>query len=148
MRDRHARRVLGSLKDVSLDRDAVIAKHGVEPESIPDLLALVGDTADGIPGLDGWGKSSAAKLLMHYKHIVDIPANHATWKVSVRGADKLSATLEANRETAELYRVLATLRIDCPIPCSPDELVWRGVDREKLAAICDELGVSVDSIKL
>jgi 5'-3' exonuclease len=135
-------------KDVTLDHDAVIAKHGVEPESIPDLLALVGDTADGIPGIDGWGKSSAAKLLAHYKHIVDIPANHATWKVSVRGADKLAATLNANRETAELYRVLATLRIDCPIPCTPDELEWRGVDREMLGGICEELGVSAEAIKL
>lgn len=131
-------------KDATLDRDGVIAKHGVEPASIPDLLALVGDTADGIPGLDGWGKSSAAKLLAHYKHIVDIPADHTTWKVSIRGADKLAATLNANRETAELYRVLATLRIDCPIPCSPDELAWRGVDRDKLGAICEVLGVSAD----
>ena len=109
---------------------------------------LVGDTADGIPGLDGWGKSSAAKLLAHYKHIVNIPADHTAWKVSVRGADKLAATLNANRETAELYRVLATLRTDCPIPCSPDELAWRGVDTEKLGAVCEMLGVSADSYKL
>ena len=135
-------------KDATLDRDGVIAKHGVPPASIPDLLALVGDTADGIPGLDGWGKSSAAKLLAHYGHIANIPADHAAWKVSVRGADKLAATLNASRETAELYRVLATLRIDCPIPCSADELAWRGVDRAKLDAICAELGVSVDSLKL
>ncbi len=135
-------------KDQALDRDGVIAKHGVEPESIPDLLALVGDTADGIPGLDGWGKSSAAKLLSHYTHITAIPENPATWKVSVRGADKLAATLNANRDTAELYRVLATLRIDCPIPCSPDELAWRGVDTDKLDEVCEILGVSADAFKL
>lgn len=135
-------------KDQTLDRAAVIAKHGVPPESIPDLLALVGDTADGIPGLDGWGKSSAAKLLSHYGTIANIPDDHARWKVSVRGADKLAATLRDHREDANLYRVLATLRTDCPIPCAPDELEWKGVDREKLGAVCEELGVSADAFKL
>jgi 5'-3' exonuclease len=135
-------------KDQTLDHDAVIAKHGVLPESLPDLLALVGDTADGIPGLDGWGKSSAAKVLMRFGHISNIPDDHAKWNGTVRGADKLAATLRDNREVANLYRVLATLRIDCPIPCSPDELAWNGVDRDKLGAVCEELGVSADAFKL
>lgn len=135
-------------KDVTLDRTAVIAKHGVPPASIPDLLALVGDTADGIPGLPGWGKSSAGKVLSAWGHIPAIPADPAAWKVSVRGADKLSATLEAHRAEATLYTTLATLRLDCPIPCDLEDLRWTGPDRAALEAICDELGLDVGSLRL
>ncbi len=135
-------------KDVTLDHAGVVAKHGVEPESIPDLLALVGDTADGIPGLPGWGKSSAGKLLTQWKHIPAIPADPLAWKVSVRGADKLAATLEAYRAEATLYTTLATLRLDCPIACDLADLRWAGVDRPALAAICDELGLERGLIRL
>ena len=132
-------------KDAYLDEDAVIAKHGVRPASIPDLLALVGDTADGIPGLDGWGKSSAAKVLMAFGTIENIPDDHAAWKVAVRGADKLAATLRARRADAMLYKTLATLRVDCPIDTSA--LAWRGVpDAGALAALCAELEVSVPEL--
>jgi 5'-3' exonuclease len=135
-------------KDQTLDEAAVIAKHGVPPESIPDLLALVGDTADGIPGLEGWGKSSASKLLTAYGHIPDIPDDHARWKVALRGADRLARTLRDQRAEATLYRTLATLRIDCPIACAQADLAWRSVDRPALDAICDELDIPAGSIRL
>lgn len=135
-------------KDVTLDEDAVVAKHGVLPASIPDLLALVGDTADGIPGLPGWGKSSASKVLMAYRQLDAIPADVKAWTVVPRGADKLAAVLTARRADADLYRVLATLRLDCPIPCDAEHLRWRGANREALAAICAELGIAADSIRV
>ena len=135
-------------KDVVLDEAAVIGKHGVPPESIADLLALVGDTADGIPGLTGWGKASAAKVLTAWRHLDRIPDDPASWGVAVRGADRLAASLREHREEALLYRTLATLRTDCPIACTPEELAWRGPDRAALAALCDELGLAADSIRL
>jgi len=135
-------------KDQTLDEAAVIGKHGVAPASIADLLALVGDTADGIPGLPGWGKSSAAKLLTVYRHVPDIPDDHTAWTVTPRGADRLSHALRAQRAEVTLYRTLATLRIDCPIVCDAAALAWRGVNRPALDAICDELGVEPGSLRL
>jgi len=135
-------------KDVTIDEPGVIAKHGVPPASIPDWLALVGDTADGIPGLDGWGKSSAAKILTAHGHIQDIPDDPAKWKASVRGAEKLAASLRENRADAMLYQKLATLRIDCPIVCDVDALAWRGVNEPLLAALCDEIGLARDSVRV
>ena len=135
-------------KDHALDEAGVIAKHGVPPASIPDLLALVGDTADGIPGIPGWGKSSAAKLLTAYRHIPAIPDDHATWTVTPRGSDRLAGMLRAQRTDADLYRTLATLRTDCPITCDAVSLAWRGVDRPALEAMCDELGIEPDSVRL
>ncbi len=136
-------------KDVVLDEPAVIAKHGVPPASIPDLLALVGDTADGIPGLAGWGKSSAAKVLTVWRHVQDIPDDPATWNVpGLRGADRLATSLREHRELAMLYQKLATLRTDCPIPCDLDALVWRGIDRPALEALCAEIGMSPDSVRV
>jgi 5'-3' exonuclease len=135
-------------KDQVLDEPAVIAKHGVAPASIPDLLALVGDTADGIPGLAGWGKSSAGKVLTAYRHIPAIPDDHATWSVALRGADRLARALRDHRAEATLYRTLATLRTDCPIPWSPAELAWRGVDRPALAAVCAEIGLDPATVRL
>jgi 5'-3' exonuclease len=128
-------------KDATLDDAGVIAKHGVPPASIPDLLALVGDTADGIPGLTGWGKSSAAKLLSHYRAIEAIPDDASAWQVAVRGADRLAASLRDHRPDAMLYKTLATLRRDCPIACAVEDLAWRGPDEAKLAALCDELEI-------
>jgi len=135
-------------KDQVLDEAAVVAKHGVAPRSIPDLLALVGDTADGIPGLDGWGKSSAGKLLSVYRHILDIPDDHAAWTVALRGADRLARELREHRAEATLYRTLATLRTDCPIPCDAAALAWRGVDRPALDAICAEVGLAPGTLRL
>jgi 5'-3' exonuclease len=128
-------------KNEHLDEAGVIAKHGVPPASIPDWLALVGDTADGIPGLAGWGKVAAAKLLTEFGTIDRIPDDPKQWKASVRGADKLAATLSAQRADAMLYRTLATLRTDCPITTDPAALEWRGPDPAKLDAIARELGV-------
>ncbi len=136
-------------KDVVLDEPAVIAKHGVLPESIPDLLALVGDTADGIPGLAGWGKGSAAKVLTVYKHVEDIPDDAARWKVpGLRGAERLATSLREARELALLYKKLATLRRDCPIPTDLDVLAWRGPDRAALDALCAEIGLAPDSVRV
>lgn len=128
-------------KDVVLDEPAVIAKHGVPPASIPDLLALVGDTADGIPGLAGWGKSSAAKVLAVYGSIDRIPDDPKAWSISIRGADRLATALRDERAHANLYRTLATLRTDCPITCDVDALAWRGPDPAALDAIAKEIGV-------
>jgi len=135
-------------KDQILDEPAVIAKHGVAPASIPDLLALVGDTADGIPGLEGWGKSSAAKVLSAYGHIPAIPDDHARWKVALRGADRLARALRDHRVEATLYRTLATLRADCPITCDAAALAWRGVNRPAIDAICEEVGLPSDFVRL
>jgi 5'-3' exonuclease len=129
-------------KDEILDEAGVIAKHGVLPASIPDWLALVGDTADGIPGIAGWGKTSAAKVLMKWHTIEAIPDEPARWNVEVRGADKLAATLRDARADALLYKRLATLRTDGAIDCDPDALAWTGPDEPALAALCDELGLA------
>lgn len=135
-------------KDQVIDEPGVVAKHGVAPASIPDLLALVGDTADGIPGLEGWGKASAAKLLGAYHTLDAIPDDPATWTVSVRGADRLATQLRDHRADARLYRTLATLRTDGKIACDLDTLQWRGVDRGKLEAVCAELDVDPASVRL
>ncbi|HTL32821.1 MAG TPA: 5'-3' exonuclease H3TH domain-containing protein [Kofleriaceae bacterium] len=136
-------------KDIVLDEPAVIAKHGVSPESIADMLGLVGDTADGIPGLEGWGKSSAGKVLTVYKHIEAIPDDVTKWNVpGLRGVDRLAASLRDSRAEAMLYKKLATLRVDCPITTNIDALAWRGVNRSALDAILDEIGLSKDAIKL
>jgi 5'-3' exonuclease len=128
-------------KDQTLDEAGVIAKHGVPPASIPDLLALVGDTADGIPGLQGWGKSSAAKVLSVYGHVDQIPDDPRKWTLAIRGADRLATALAEHRAEATLYRTLATLRTDCPIECDAEALAWRGPDAAALDAIAIELGV-------
>jgi 5'-3' exonuclease len=135
-------------KDAILDEAGVIAKHGVEPASIPDWLALVGDTADGIPGLPGWGKASAAKVLMQWKHVDRIPDDPAAWKIAIRGADRLAAALNAQRDDALLYRKLATLRTDGTFPCDVDDLAWKGVDRPALEQLCGELGLDIAILRL
>jgi 5'-3' exonuclease len=136
-------------KDVVLDEPAVVAKHGVSPESIADMLALVGDTADGIPGLEGWGKSSAGKVLTVYRHIEAIPDDPTKWNVpGLRGIDRLAASLREHRAEAALYKKLATLRIDCPITTDADALAWKGVNRAALDAILAEIGMPADAIKL
>jgi len=106
--------------------DGVKAKYGVAPESIPDWLGLVGDSADGFPGLPGWGAKSAAAVLERFGHIDAIPDDVAEWHAEVRGASKLAATLVANRADALLFRRLATLETDAPVPDSVDALRWVG----------------------
>jgi 5'-3' exonuclease len=109
-----------------IDDQGVIDKFGVAPESIPDYLALVGDSADGFPGLPGWGAKSAAAILSRYMHIEEIPPNPDDWDVSVRGAAKLAYTLAEQIDNALLFKDLATLRSDVPVIDSVDDLLWRG----------------------
>ena len=125
-----------------LDAHGVKAKFGVEPESIPDYLALVGDSADGIPGVPKWGAKAAASALALVRHLEAIPEDPATWTFSVRGKDGLAASLNAHREAAALYKTLATLRLDVPLAEGVDDLAWRGVDREKLVAHAERTGDS------
>ena len=109
-----------------IDHDGVVAKFGVPPESIPDYLALVGDTADGFPGLAGWGARSTATVLSHYLHIENIPDAVGQWEISVRGSAKLAATLAENRKLAMLFRKVATIAYDAPTFDRLDELAWTG----------------------
>jgi 5'-3' exonuclease len=118
----------------------VIEKFGVPPASIPDWLALVGDTADGIPGIPRWGSKSAATLLAEYGHLDRIPDDENDWKITVRGAAALSRELRERRDTALLYRTLATLRLDVPLEESVDDLAWEGAAARELEALCEELG--------
>ena len=108
------------------DEAGIIAKFGVRPESIPDYLALVGDNADGFPGLQGWGAKSAAAVLAKYVHLESIPADWRTWGVNATRPGALAQTLERERDHAYLFRDLATLRTDIPLFESVDELHWRG----------------------
>ncbi len=108
------------------DEAGVIEKFGVPPASIPDYLALVGDSADGFPGLPGWGAKSTATVLARYGHLEDIPVNVDTWDVSVRSAKKLADTLADQIDDALLFKDLATLRADLPLVKSVDDLEWRG----------------------
>jgi 5'-3' exonuclease len=112
----------GTLRDQAGVRD----RFGVPPSSIPDYLALVGDSADGYPGLQGWGERSTATVLGFYGHLEAIPRDAADWEVRPRGAERLAATLRENFELALLFRGLATLRTKEPVIASPDELYWRG----------------------
>jgi 5'-3' exonuclease len=122
-------------KDVVIDEGGVVDKFGVGPASIPDYLALVGDSADGFPGLAGWGAKSAAAVLARWIHVEDIPPDPGDWEITVRGAAKLAATLQASRDDAALFKELATLRIDRSLLGSVEELRWRGPTSD-FARIC------------
>lgn len=122
------------------DEVGVRAKFGVPPSAIPDYLALVGDTADAVPGLPGWGARSAADVLACYGTLEAIPAYEHRWAVQPRGAKRLAETLRDRRAEALLYKQLTTLRTDVPLAEDLDDLEWRGVHREPFLALCDELG--------
>jgi 5'-3' exonuclease len=111
--------------NVTLDEAGVIAKFGVPPSSIPDYLALVGDSADGYPGLAGWGAKSTAAVLAKFGHIESIPADVREWRVNASNAGALAATLNRERDLALLFRTLATLRTDVDVFASVDELAVR-----------------------
>ncbi len=113
-------------RDTTRDEAGVIEKFGVKPASIPDYLALVGDTADGYPGLPGWGAKATASVLSHYEHLENIQQDSKQWPSSIRGAAKLAATLFGSYEDALLFRKLATLRLDVPVFEDIDELRWKG----------------------
>lgn len=129
------------LRDRRFDEAGVRERLGVAPTSVPDFLAVVGDTADGIPGLPRWGARTAATVLGRYPHLEDIPRD-GRWDVTVRGAASLAATLDARFDDALLYRRLATLRTDAPIACTRADVAWRGPDPARLAAVCERLGIA------
>ena len=128
------------LRKVVLDEAAVRTKFGVPPACIPDLLALVGDTADGIPGIAHWGAKSAALLLQRFGKVESIPVDPRAWGEPVRGAARLADSLAAGRDVLPLYKTLATLRTDVPLAETLDELEWRGIQRDRLAPFCEEIG--------
>jgi 5'-3' exonuclease len=115
----------------------------VPPALVPDFLALVGDTADGIPGLDGWGEKGAAAVLNAHGRLEEIPDDASAWKARPRGAEKLAGVLRAQRQDALLYRTLATLRTDAPLPGtrSLEDLRFRGVPREAFREMCARLAL-------
>ncbi len=113
-------------KRVVIDERGVIEKFGVAPESIPDYLALMGDDADGYPGLPGWGAKSSSTLLARYGHIEGIPGSAEDWDVQVRGAARLAATLSEGLDLALLFRRIATIAVEAPVSGSVDELEWTG----------------------
>jgi 5'-3' exonuclease len=122
-----------------VDEAAVVEKFGVGPKSIPDYLGLVGDAADGFPGLPGWGAKSASQVLARYGHIEQIPAQASLWDVSgLRGAAKLSATLQENMELAVLFRIIATVDRDVPVG-AVDDWRWTG-PTERFDDACARLG--------
>jgi 5'-3' exonuclease len=111
---------------VTIDEAGVIKKFGVSPASIPDYLALVGDAADGYPGLRGWGAKSSAAVLAKFVHLESIPSDYREWHVSAANASALAATLSREMERALLFRKLATLRTDIPVFDNVDQLRWNG----------------------
>ena len=122
------------------DESGVIEKFGVRPESIPDYLGLVGDSADGYPGLAGWGAKSAAAVLGKFRHLEDIPHDSREWQVNASRADTLAATLVRDWELALLFRRLATLRTDVPLFDDVEQLRWKGP-----AAGFEEIGKRLDA---
>lgn len=131
------------MRKVTYDEAGIRDKFGVPPASIPDYLALVGDSSDGYPGLPGWGAKSASAVLAKFGHLEAIPASVLDWELDIRNASRLAATLEQHRGEALLYRTLAVLKRDAAIAdITPtlDDLEWRGVRRAEFLALCDELG--------
>ena len=127
---------------VILDEAGVVQKFGVLPKSIPDYLALVGDAADGYPGLPGWGAKSSAAVLARFVHLESIPADYREWRVNVAGARALADTLSRERDRALLFRTLATLRTDIPLFDDVDQLHWNG-PKPEFAALAARLDAAV-----
>jgi len=123
-----------------IDEEALRERRGVGPESVPDYLALVGDEADGIPGVRGFGEKTASALLAEFVHLENVPEDPARWPRGLRGAETLARELHRRREDAELYRRLATLVTDVPLPESLEDLRWRGIPRHRFEGWCGELG--------
>jgi 5'-3' exonuclease len=132
-------------KRQAYDADGIREKFGVDPESIPDYLALVGHSADGYPGLKGWGKSSAAAVLQRWKHLDAIPADASEWEVNVRNSRGLAATLQNEKDTVLLFRVLATLRDDCDVG-TVDDWAWAGPTPE-FTKIAEDVLESPDLVR-
>jgi 5'-3' exonuclease len=113
-----------------INKEGVKEKLGIEPESVPDYLALVGDSADGIPGIAGWGAKSTSNVLAKFKHLEDIPQDSSQWELNIRGAKNLAGNLFDSWKEALLYRDLATLRIDPSLLTDLNDLKWAGVNGE------------------
>jgi 5'-3' exonuclease len=128
------------MRKITYDEEGIRAKFGVAPESIPDYLALVGDSSDGYPGLPGWGAKSAAAVLARWIELEQIPDSPLEWDIALRGASSLAATLRDHRAEAALYKRLATLNRDAAIGEQLDDLEWAGVRRDDFTALCAELG--------
>lgn len=128
------------MRDIYYDTEAVVEKMGVTPEQVPDYLALVGDSADGIPGVPRFGARSTAAVLSRWKHLEDIPRELSAWDIKVRGAKSLVEQLRAHEEEVLLYRRLATLRQDVELSVSLDEMRYDGPNEEALAMLSHELG--------
>ncbi|RPJ50643.1 MAG: flap endonuclease [Chloroflexi bacterium] len=126
-------------REIIIDEAGVQVKYGVRPQSIPDWLALVGDSADGFPGIPGWGEKSASAVLSQYGHLESIPEDPQGWGLSAGRAARLAESLADGRQDASLFRRLATLREDVPIQESLADLEWKGA-REQLKVICERLG--------
>jgi len=126
-------------REIVRDEPGVIAKFGVQPQSIPDYLAVVGDSADGFPGVPGWGEKAAASTLSRYIHLEDIPKNWREWHPAIGSARRLSTLLLENWDAALLFRTLATLRLDVPVFDSVDDLRWTG-PRATFEAHCQSMG--------
>ena len=134
--------MLDRRKNAITDAAGVVAKFGVPPAAIPDYLALVGDAADGIPGIPRWGARSAAAVLARYGSIDAIPADAADWDIKVRGGANLANALSSQYDDAILYRRLATLRTDVPLPeTDPNQLRWTGVRQPDFTDLCQSLGL-------
>jgi 5'-3' exonuclease len=131
---------------VTLDEAAVIRKFGVPSSSIPDYLALVGDSADGYPGLEGWGPKSTAAVLAKFAHLERIPADWREWRVNAPSASTLARTLSSQRDRALLFRTLATLRTDIPLFTDVEELRWRG-PTSRFPALAARLDKAVTEVK-
>ena len=127
-------------RNITLDDAGVREKFGVPPASIPDYLALVGDAADGIPGIPRWGAKTAALVLDRYGQIENIPDDPEQWDVRPRGAQAVAASLAERREEAALYKRLTTLRFDVPLTETLDQLRWNGAPKQEYQALCTELG--------
>jgi 5'-3' exonuclease len=125
-------------RDALRDEAGVEARFGVKPQSIPDYLAVVGDSADGFPGVAGWGEKAAASTLSHYQHLEHIPKDWQKWEPSIKKARRLSESLFSAWDDALLFRTLATLRLDVPVFENVDELRWQG-PREDFAELCRRL---------
>lgn len=129
-------------RETVMDESGVVEKFGVKPESIPDWLAVVGDSADGYPGIPGWGPKSASAVLSHYRHLEQVPDDSSKWQVdsiSAGRAASLAQSLAMRRQEAALYRRLAMLRDDVPLQEKAVDLKWQGAF-PRLKEICSELG--------
>ena len=129
------------------DDATVFGKFGVIPTSIPDYLGLMGDSADGIPGIPRWGAKTASQLLAEYNHIEDIPLDSTLWAVKVRGADSAATSLKENYELALFFRELATLRTDVVLVETLEQLAWQGVHWSRFSSLCNECGFSSEMVR-